>query len=59
MIIKATKLTLTLWPNEGQIKPFTRSQKKIKVSNTYKSQKYANRHIKTSKHLNLADQKLV
>jgi len=62
MIIKAIKSTLTLWPNEGQIKPLTRSQKetskyKYTVSNTYKSHKYTDRLIKTSKQLNLADQK--
>jgi len=31
MIIKTIKSTLTLWPNEGKIKPLTRSQKKSKV----------------------------
>jgi len=31
MIIKAVKSTLMLWPNEGQIKPLIRSQKKSKV----------------------------
>jgi len=28
------KSTLTLWPNERQIKPLTRSQKKYEVQNT-------------------------
>jgi len=49
MKIKAIKSTLTLWPNKGQIKPLTRSQKKCKnkyrptVRSTYKPQKYTNR----------------
>jgi len=52
MIIKAIKSTLTLWPNEGQIKPFTRSQKK-QSTNIQLATHINNKNIQinTSKHL--------
>ena len=66
MKIKAIKSTLTLWPNEGQILSLLLAAKRnaktnigLQLATHINNKNIQIEHIKTSKHLNTADQKLV